>query len=136
MDIIAASIARSVHATEYWSQLRLGHYRCLPLIASVTGAAETTASEQFAALLKDAWEFRLREDPLFATETGDHRYDDQLPKVSLADEKRRNAASREFLTRLEAIDRDELARRRPGELRHLRPQLARRHSRISSSKRT
>ena len=51
--------------------------------------AALTASEQFAALLDDAWEFDLREDPLFATETGDHRYDDQLPKVSLADSKRR-----------------------------------------------
>ena len=66
------------------------------------------ASEQFAALLDDAWQFQLQENPLFATETGDHRYDDQLPKVSLADAKRRNAASREFLERLEAIDRSQL----------------------------
>jgi uncharacterized protein (DUF885 family) len=71
-------------------------------------AAETAASKQFAALLEDAWEFRLREDPLFATETGDHRFDDQLPKVSLADEKRRDAARRQFLARLEAINRNSL----------------------------
>jgi uncharacterized protein (DUF885 family) len=66
------------------------------------------ASEQFAALLKESWEYTLREAPLFATETGDHRYDDQLPKVSLADEHRRHAARRGFLKRLEAIDRDAL----------------------------
>lgn len=72
-------------------------------------AAEPAANEQFAALLHDAWEFRLREDPLFATETGDHRYDDKLPKVSLADEKRRNAAQREFLARLRKIDRESLS---------------------------
>src|SRR5215204_5255899 len=44
-------------------------------------AAETGADGQFAALLHDEWEFRLREDPLFASETGDHRFDDKLPKV-------------------------------------------------------
>jgi uncharacterized protein (DUF885 family) len=72
-------------------------------------AAEPAANEQFAALLHDAWELRLREDPLFATETGDHRYDDKLPKVSLADEKRRNAAQREYLARLRKIDRESLS---------------------------
>jgi uncharacterized protein (DUF885 family) len=72
-------------------------------------AAETAASQEFAALVADAWDFRLREDPLFATETGDHRYDDQLPNVSLDDEARRDAAHRAFVARLEAIDRDALS---------------------------
>jgi uncharacterized protein (DUF885 family) len=76
--------------------------------AMVVRAVEPAASDQFAALLKDAWEYRLREDPLFATETGDHRFDDQLPKASLADEVRRNAESQGFLKRLESINRDEL----------------------------
>jgi uncharacterized protein (DUF885 family) len=71
-------------------------------------AADATANDRFAALLEESWEFTLREDPLFATETGDHRYDDQLPKVSLADVERRDAARRGFLTRFEAIDRDAL----------------------------
>jgi uncharacterized protein (DUF885 family) len=74
-----------------------------------SAAAEPTATEQFKALLDEAWQFALREDPLFATQTGDHRYDDQLPKVSLADEERRDKARREFLERLEAIDRGALA---------------------------
>jgi phosphoribosylanthranilate isomerase len=72
--------------------------------------AEETASDLFAALLNESWEFTLREDPLFATETGDHRYDDRLPQISLADVQRRGAAQRKFLARLEAIDRDELKR--------------------------
>ncbi|MEX2092691.1 MAG: DUF885 family protein, partial [Pirellulales bacterium] len=67
------------------------------------------ASDQFADLLDDAWQFELRENPLFATETGDHRYDDQLPKVSLADAKRHNEATREFLERLEDVDRSQLS---------------------------
>ena len=80
----------------------------IALSNSVLVAAEKDPNEQFAALLHDEWEFRLREDPLFATEAGDHRYDNKLPKVSLADEKRRNGAHREFLARLKDIKRDAL----------------------------
>jgi uncharacterized protein (DUF885 family) len=72
-------------------------------------AAEPAATEQFAKLLDEAWEYRLRESPLFATSTGDHRYDDKLPSVSLADEERREVDRREFLKRLEAIDRANLS---------------------------
>jgi uncharacterized protein (DUF885 family) len=85
---------------------------CLSVVLLAATAAFTSRSldeqsprEQFAALLDDAWEFRLREDPLFATETGDHRFDDQLPKVSLANEERRQSKRREFLARLEKMDR-------------------------------
>src|SRR3972149_8233345 len=69
------------------------------LVFAATARAETAADE-FTALLDDAWEFSLREDPLFATDAGDHRYDDQLPQVSLADSERRVAASRKFVERL------------------------------------
>src|SRR5688572_14294706 len=71
--------------------------------------AANSARAQLGALIDEAWEFALREDPLFATNTGDHRYDDQLPRVSLADAKRRDVARRGFLARLEAIDRDALS---------------------------
>lgn len=81
---------------------------CVAAFVAPTFGAET-ASEQFAALLEDDWESRLRENPLFATQTGDHRYDDRLPKESLADEKRRDAARRDFMARLEAIDRGALS---------------------------
>jgi uncharacterized protein (DUF885 family) len=71
-------------------------------------AADSSADAGLTGLIHEAWEFALREDPLFATNTGDRRYDEQLPRVSLADAKRRNAARRGFLARLEAIDRDTL----------------------------
>jgi uncharacterized protein (DUF885 family) len=71
--------------------------------------ADNAAEKLLAALLDEAWEYRLHDDPLFATETGDHRYDDQLPKVSLADENRRAAARRSYLSALERIDRDALS---------------------------
>src|SRR3712207_1785552 len=80
--------------------------------AAVAARAETSAADsaaqQFKTLLDDAWEFRLQEDPLFATETGDHGADDKLPAVSLADEERRGGKQREFLKRLEGIDREAL----------------------------
>jgi uncharacterized protein (DUF885 family) len=71
----------------------------------VVQAAGPPAGQRFKTLLDEAWEYRLREDPLLATSTGDHRYDDKLPGVSLADVKRRDAARREFRARLESIDR-------------------------------
>ncbi len=78
------------------------------LTIAPTASAVLTASEQFSEVLDDAWKFELEENPLFATETGDHRYDDQLPTVSLADSKRRNDATRVFLERLDDVDRSQL----------------------------
>jgi uncharacterized protein (DUF885 family) len=40
-----------------------------------------TTVEKLHQLFADEWEARLKFDPLFATGTGDHRYDDQLPRV-------------------------------------------------------
>ena len=68
-----------------------------------------SASEALSRLFEDAWEFDLREDPLAASQQGDHRYDDRLPSVSLADVERRLAAEREFTRRWSAIDRDGLS---------------------------
>src|SRR5688572_18156018 len=79
------------------------------IFAGTIAAAEPIASGAFKSLIEDAWQFALREDPLFATQTGDHRFDDQLPKVSLADESRRHASRRGFLERLEAIERNALS---------------------------
>lgn len=73
-----------------------------------TARAET-ASQAFAALLDETWEWGLRQYPLFATQAGDHRYDDQLGQVSLAAEHDRLEARRGFLARLKAIDRSALA---------------------------
>ncbi len=68
-----------------------------------------TVDAQFAALVEENWQFDMRENPLFATATGDHRYNDRLPTVSLAESARRNQARREFSTRLKALDRQRLS---------------------------
>jgi uncharacterized protein (DUF885 family) len=61
-------------------------------------------SPELAAIQHEYWEFRLRESPLFATSTGDSRYNDQLGKVSVADSKRRREAYQGFLARLEEMN--------------------------------
>ena len=66
--------------------------------------------QQLGELLDDAWEVGMKESPTWATRVGDHRFNDKLAAVSLADSKRRNKSTREFLKRLEAIDREELPR--------------------------
>jgi hypothetical protein len=37
--------------------------------------------DAFAQLLDDHWEFTMRMDPVWATMTGDHRFDDRLPEA-------------------------------------------------------
>ena len=61
-------------------------------------------------LLDEAWQFELREDPLLATQVGDHRYDAALPRLTIADVERRVEAKRQFLRRAEGIAREKLAR--------------------------
>src|SRR5688572_11319862 len=71
--------------------------------------AEEKAGRELSQLIDEMWEWSMRESPLFATSVGDHRFNDQLTKVSVADSQRRHEQDREFLKRLEAIDRDELS---------------------------
>ena len=80
----------------------------LTLAASAVNAQQATPSERFRALLAEEWEWTLRESPLFATYTGDHRYNDRLPSVGLEDQRRRLEENRRWLQRLRAIPRDSL----------------------------
>jgi len=75
---------------------------------SAAWADDKTAKSDFEALLADAWEIDLAENPLFATMTGDHRFDDRLPSMTMADLERRAAAVRSQLARLGTIDRASL----------------------------
>ena len=66
--------------------------------------AENAASSQLRQLFDDEWEFRMQEDPLFATLCGDHRFDDRLPSVAEQDFTRRLARMYTFLDRARAIE--------------------------------
>jgi uncharacterized protein (DUF885 family) len=74
----------------------------------LAAAAPPGEGGRLRALLDEAWQARLRDEPLLATSVGDHRYDDRLPSVAPADLDARAAASRRFLGRLDTIDRSRL----------------------------
>jgi uncharacterized protein (DUF885 family) len=81
----------------------------LLLGATAPPAAAAEPDPALAALIQEAWELRLREDPLFATSAGDHRYNDRLPSVAPADRERRAALTHGLLEKLRRLDRARLA---------------------------
>jgi uncharacterized protein (DUF885 family) len=80
------------------------------LTALVTSASAQSASDRLRMLFDQRWENSLRESPLLATSMGDRRFNDRLPEIGLAAERRRADSTRAFLTRLRAIPRDSLTR--------------------------
>jgi uncharacterized protein (DUF885 family) len=87
-----------------------------PALSQVTSPESTSdarptgsAAERLHRLFAEDWEMRLREDPLMATDFGDPRYNDRLPSVGLADQRRMLEENRAVLARLTAIPRDSLA---------------------------
>ncbi|MCH8929834.1 MAG: DUF885 domain-containing protein [Proteobacteria bacterium] len=78
---------------------------CTP--APATNPAKT-AESQLHAIIDEHWDYSLRENPLMATQAGVSDYNHLLPRVTVADRKRRLAAEREFLHRLQAIDAEAL----------------------------
>jgi uncharacterized protein (DUF885 family) len=80
----------------------------LVLLVGSIARADDGAAARFNALADEAWQYQLREDPLFATFTGDHRYDALLPQVRPQDFERRLVAKRDFATRLKSIPPDQL----------------------------
>jgi prolyl oligopeptidase len=61
-------------------------------------------AEDFATLLAEAWDWRLNESPVFASQIGDRRNNDQWDDLSLEAIERRHVEQRAFLRRLRAID--------------------------------
>jgi len=70
-------------------------------------AADATA--ELKKILDEAWQFQLKDNPLFATQVGDTRYNDRLPSVAPADYDQRAAFARQTLDRLKAVDRGALS---------------------------
>ena len=61
------------------------------------------------ALFADEWASRMRDDPLYATQSGVRAYDDRLPAVTPTDFKRQNEQDHDYARRLAEIDRAVLA---------------------------
>lgn len=60
-------------------------------------------------LFDDHWEYTLVTNPLFATNQGEHMYNDRLPESSLAALEQQYEIDREFQYRLDVIDRGSLS---------------------------
>ena len=84
----------------------------ISIAAHLAGASgvEAAPADDLARLLADSWELTLVEDPLFATNFGDSRFNDRLPREKPTDQQRRLDADRGFVKRLDAIPRDQLSR--------------------------
>ena len=62
-----------------------------------------TPLDHFNQLLADDWDFRMRDDPLWATITGDHRFDDRMPDASEAAVHRKLFQLKDFQRRAREI---------------------------------
>ena len=62
------------------------------------------AGEDFHALLDEAWEWHLRQNPMVASRAGDRRYNTEWRDQSLGGIELRHLQRRDFLNRLNAID--------------------------------
>jgi uncharacterized protein (DUF885 family) len=82
----------------------------LGLSCSLPSCTSLDQPARLHALFSEEWNFRLQENPLFATVAGYHQYDDRLPNVTIADQIRRAEFSRDLLKSLEQIDRAVLTR--------------------------
>ncbi|HSM31671.1 MAG TPA: DUF885 domain-containing protein [Woeseiaceae bacterium] len=67
------------------------------------------ADEDFHALLDEAWEWYLAENPMVASRAGDRRYNTEWRDRSLDAIQRRHLKRREFLRRVYAIDKTALS---------------------------
>jgi uncharacterized protein (DUF885 family) len=84
--------------------------RILLLIAACAPAtAWTAAADDLKAVIDQAWEAQLANDPMFASQLGDRRYNDRWADRSLEAIAAAQAQQRDFLRRVYAIDRNALA---------------------------
>ena len=88
--------------------LALLAFSCSVRVAMKTSMKENPAVAELHQLFDDDWELTLKENPVFATTLGDRRYSDLLEVVSVAHSEELNQNNKDFLTRLEAIDRSAL----------------------------
>jgi prolyl oligopeptidase len=77
----------------------------MPVLLVLVGVAvKAGPADDFDALLHEAWEWRLAENPEFASRLGDRRNNDQWADISVTAYERRNEQQRLFLRRLHQID--------------------------------
>ena len=75
---------------------------------AVSPSPVRSQNKPLARLFDDERAFQWREDPLLASADGVHTFDDRLPSVTPAAQQRRLRADKEFLRRLQAVERSKL----------------------------
>ncbi|MEM7502439.1 MAG: DUF885 domain-containing protein, partial [Pseudomonadota bacterium] len=77
----------------------------LPLLCLLTPATTVAApADDLKALLEEAWEWRLDQQPVFASRLGDRRGNDRWADLSLDAFAARHQQRADYLRRLQAID--------------------------------
>jgi uncharacterized protein (DUF885 family) len=82
--------------------------RLLPIITALFMISCISEDDRLQNLFDDHWEYSLQENPLFATNQGDHRFNDKMPESGLAGMERHYEEATEFLDRLNRVNRDAL----------------------------
>jgi uncharacterized protein (DUF885 family) len=82
---------------------------CTVLPAMAQQGPSSTAARALHALMDEAWQKDMRDDPLRASYLGDRRYESEWPDLSLAAIEKRNADNGATLRRLQRIDRASLS---------------------------
>jgi uncharacterized protein (DUF885 family) len=77
----------------------------LVVAPSASGQAGPAADDSLRVLIADEWASRMKDDPLYATQSGVRDYDDRLPAVAPGDYARRDQQDAEYGRRLAAISR-------------------------------
>ncbi len=72
-------------------------------------AVAATATEQLQQVIKDHWQYSLREDPISAGRMGVAGNNHRLPGVTAKDRERRLKAEQELLQRLQAVETQQLS---------------------------
>ena len=67
-------------------------------------------TERFYKILDQEWQYRLKEDPLLATQANVHDYNAQLPAMAQQDIDRRIVYKKELLAKLKKIKRNKLSK--------------------------
>jgi uncharacterized protein (DUF885 family) len=108
--LVASSPEGSNNATSKCRNETMSMIRnfALTLLILIGNSAIAAAPDDFAALLADAWEWQLRENPVMASSLGDRRYNGSWADSSLGAIELRQEKQREFMQRLLAIDPSQL----------------------------
>jgi prolyl oligopeptidase len=84
--------------------MKTSRFALASLLLLASSASFADASDDFATLLDEHWEWRIAASPVMASMLGDRRYNDQWTDMSLDAIEKRHVETREFLRRTYAID--------------------------------